>query len=234
MGSKGGGHHVAGVHGCACFEPNERWVFVADAGEVYVLGQGDEGDEAPIVKGQRAYFSSVRCIGGGYAYAVGVGRKVYKRTKAHRWEPVHTTAMATKASLQTICCASDGKVYILTDTNALLIGRDDTWVLEQQHVADHLLEEIVCYDGRVFISSPEKIFESSICGDRVSRRGRATTSAQAAGPGSGCARVGPGSPRAPVAADPAAVFRHARRRDPAGTYPMASRASERACSMTAR
>src|SRR5688572_14175534 len=37
-----------GVHGCAAFKPNERWIFVTDDGEVYVVGEGDDDWENPI------------------------------------------------------------------------------------------------------------------------------------------------------------------------------------------
>ena len=200
-----GWHEVTGVHGCPCFKPSERWIFISDPGEVYVLGKGDDGDEAPIVKAKRKYFTALKCIAGGHAYAVGLGRKVYKRTKPNTWKQLHTDSMAdskgttidemgfrdidgfsdrevyacggsgdlwkfngktwksvdlpTNASLEKICCASDGMVYITTNANFLLLGRDTEWEIKEQDVADYLLEEIVCYKDRVLVSSLEKIFE---------------------------------------------------------------------------
>jgi hypothetical protein len=70
---------MTGIHGCACYKPKERWVFDSDPGEVYVLGQGDDDEEAPIRKTSKIYIQSLKCIAGGYAYAVGPARSVYKR-----------------------------------------------------------------------------------------------------------------------------------------------------------
>src|SRR5262245_9944958 len=69
---------MTGIHECACYAPNERWVFVSDPDEVYVLGQGDDGDEKPITRKRAAQFSAVKCIARGHAYAVGTGREVHK------------------------------------------------------------------------------------------------------------------------------------------------------------
>lgn len=200
-----GWHYVTGVHGSPCFKPNERWVFISDPGEVYVVGKGDDGDEEPIVKSSRTYFTALKCIAGGYVYAVGLGRKVYKRTKPNNWKQLHTKSMApskvisldkigfsdidgfsdseiyacggvgdlwrfdgktwksvdvpTNVNLEKICCASDGMVYITTDANLLLIGRDSKWKVKKQDVSDYILEEIVCYKDKVLVSSHEKIFE---------------------------------------------------------------------------
>ena len=68
---------MTGVHGCPCYNPDERWIFVSDPGEVYVLGQGEEFEEK-ILKG-KIYISFLKCIADGYAYAVGPGRNVFKR-----------------------------------------------------------------------------------------------------------------------------------------------------------
>jgi hypothetical protein len=82
--------HTTGIHGCACFEPAERWVFIADAGEVYVLGQGDDDDERSIARKKPAFFTSLRCIAGGHAYAVGIGREVHRRTAPNKWQRLTT------------------------------------------------------------------------------------------------------------------------------------------------
>lgn len=77
---------VTGINGAACFMPDERWVFVQEPGEVYVVGQGDDDYEKPIDPRERHLFLAVRCIAGSHAYAVGIGREVYKRTAANKWE----------------------------------------------------------------------------------------------------------------------------------------------------
>src|SRR5262249_25938700 len=70
---------ATGVHICATFRPNERWVFVTDDGQVCVVGQGDDDWEAPISKKPNLYFSNVKAIRKGHAIAVGSRRKVYLR-----------------------------------------------------------------------------------------------------------------------------------------------------------
>ena len=47
---------TTGVHACACFKPSERWVFVMDDGEVYVVGMGDDDWEQPVAKLRNPYF----------------------------------------------------------------------------------------------------------------------------------------------------------------------------------
>ena len=76
---------ATGVHVCAAFEPNERWVFVTDDGQVYVVGQGDDDWEDAISKKSNLYFSNVKSVGKGHAIAVGTRRKVFLRTAPNNW-----------------------------------------------------------------------------------------------------------------------------------------------------
>ena len=39
---------TTGIHGCASFVPNGRWVFLTDDGKVYVVGGGDDDFEKPV------------------------------------------------------------------------------------------------------------------------------------------------------------------------------------------
>lgn len=88
-------HDVTGIHGCVARKPADRWIFIADPGEVYVLGDGDDDDEKSITSKKPAFFTSLRCIAGGHAYAVGVGREVYRRTAPDKWQRL-TTEELTK------------------------------------------------------------------------------------------------------------------------------------------
>ena len=74
-----------GLRGCGAMAPEERWVFVADDGEVYVVGGGDDAFESPIVAKPFHFFSNVKCIRGGKAYAVGPRRKAYVREAPDTW-----------------------------------------------------------------------------------------------------------------------------------------------------
>ena len=78
--------HTTGVHGCAVLKPEDRWVFVTDDGEVYVVGKGDDDYEARIPVEPPAYFTNVRSIQGGHAISVGPRRKVFLRKKPGTWE----------------------------------------------------------------------------------------------------------------------------------------------------
>jgi len=74
-----------GVHGCAVFSPEERWIFLTDDGQVYVVGKGDDNYEDPISERQDLYFSNVTSVHNGHAIAVGPRRKVYLRQTANNW-----------------------------------------------------------------------------------------------------------------------------------------------------
>jgi hypothetical protein len=82
---------TTGVHGAACRAPEERWVFVSDDGHVYVMGQGDDGAEKPV--GAKLQINAVKSIGG-FAYVVGAGRAVFRRTGPNRWLRLSDAAMA--------------------------------------------------------------------------------------------------------------------------------------------
>ncbi len=194
---------MTGVHGCPCYKPKTRWVFVSDPGEAYILGQGDESEEKIAKK--RTFISYAKCIADGYAYAVGHARNVYMRQAKNRWIALHSKAMAlkngedpgdigfqsidgfsdtdiyacggigdlwhydgkvwhsidvgTNANLENICCAPDGKTYITTNANVMVIGRNDRWDIVDQDVGDFILEEMVHFNGKIYVSSLEKIFE---------------------------------------------------------------------------
>lgn len=74
-----------GLRGCGAMLPEERWVFVADDGEVYAVGGGVDAFEDPIVAKPYHFFSNVKCIRSGKAYAVGPRRKVYVRESPDTW-----------------------------------------------------------------------------------------------------------------------------------------------------
>ena len=79
-----------GVRGCAAFTPEERWVFIADDGAVYAVGGGVDGFEASITSRAHYFFSNVKCIQSGNAYAVGPRRKVYVRESADGWHQLES------------------------------------------------------------------------------------------------------------------------------------------------
>ncbi len=74
-----------GFRGCATTLPVERWVFVADDGEVYVVGGGIDAFEDPIVSKTYTFFSNVKRVSPGRAIAVGPRRKVFVRQGPDDW-----------------------------------------------------------------------------------------------------------------------------------------------------
>ena len=73
-----------GFRGCAVTVPEERWVFVADDGEVYVVGGGVDAFEGPISSAPRYFFSNVKNVAG-KAVAVGPRRTVFIRDAPNSW-----------------------------------------------------------------------------------------------------------------------------------------------------
>lgn len=151
---------MTGVHGCACFDPEERWIFVSDPGEVYVVGQGDDGDERPITTRRAAQFSAVKCIAGGHAYAAGSMRKVYKRSAPDKWlRPGANSLAKDKGTAARHAGFRDVDGYSEDDLYACG-GRGDLWWFDgkrwfqQDCPTDANLEKLVCApDGNVYITT---------------------------------------------------------------------------------
>ncbi|MFY4727924.1 hypothetical protein [Nitrospira sp. BLG_2] len=195
---------TTGVHGCAAFKPNERWVFVTEDGESYVIGQGDDDWESPVVQMRSPIFSNVKAVRNGHAIAVGPNRKVFMRKAKNSWVPISrglfprgedtnlehagfrdvdgfsekdmyacgglgdlwhydgdiwgNIDVPTNSSLENVCCADDGIVYITTNRREILMGRGETWQLIRQELTDQVFESIVNYRGQVIVSTISKLF----------------------------------------------------------------------------
>lgn len=153
-------HMTTGIHGCACHKPAERWVFIADPGEVYVIGQGDDDDEKSITNKAHAYFMSLRCIAGGYAHAVGPGREVHRRTAANKWQRL-TTDDLIKSLPKELDHAGFGDIDGFSDNDLYACGpRGDLWHFngkrwtQQDCPTDANFEKIVCAaDGQVYVTA---------------------------------------------------------------------------------
>ena len=149
---------VVGIHGCACFKPKERWVFISDPGEVYVLGQGDDGYENPISPTKRRYFSSIKCISGGYAYAAGLQREVFKRLDGDRWIQLTDTLIWPEKKEPTdnvgfwdVDGFSDTDIYACGGRGDLWAFDGKRWTKEDLPI-DSNLDKICCArDGNVYI-----------------------------------------------------------------------------------
>ena len=194
--------HATGIHGAATFKPQERWVFVMDDGEVYVVGQGDDGWEKRITPKKNAYFNNVKTVAGGFAYAVGPARTVYRREAKNKWRVLDqglpsdgggqdagfrdldgfseselyacggagdlwtwdgvkwsNVTLPTNAVLRRICCGADGLAYILTDQRTVIIGRGSSWRIAEQDNTKEILEQLVWYQDRIYVSTTSALFE---------------------------------------------------------------------------
>ncbi|HEY1954028.1 MAG TPA: hypothetical protein VGH28_00400 [Polyangiaceae bacterium] len=59
-----------------------------------------------------------------------------------------------------ILCSPGGKVYVTTDTHALLVGRGSKWRTMGAQLGDELFfEDIVAFEGRVLISTDGGLLE---------------------------------------------------------------------------
>jgi hypothetical protein len=153
-------NRMTGIHGCPCYLPNERWVFVSDPGEVYVIGQGDDGDEKPITRKRAAAFQAVKCIAGGHAYAVAIGREVYKRTAPDTWLKLsdnamlkETPAVMAHAGFRDIDGFSEQDIYACGGRGDLWWFNGSAWI-NQDCPTDANLERMVCApDGNVYVTT---------------------------------------------------------------------------------
>ena len=197
--------HATGVNGCAVFLPEERWVFVTDDGEVYIVGKGDNDYESHISDIPNLFFSNVKSIRKGHAIAVGPKRLVYRRDSPNTWQQLSNGLypqgestdleysgfrdidgfseqdvyacggrgdawhydgklwtridIPVNSSLNNICCADDGYVYITTNRREILKGKMDDWKVITQDITEEIFESIICFDGHVIVSTVSDLYE---------------------------------------------------------------------------
>ncbi len=153
-------HDVTGIHGCVARLPADRWVFIAEPGEVYVLGDGDDEDEAPIKKTKAAFFTSLRCIAGGYAYAVGVGREVYRRTAPDKWHRLTTDDLVKplkgnleNAGFDDIDGFAEDDIYACGPRGNLWQFDGKRWTQEELPTDANFGKVICATDGKVYLTT---------------------------------------------------------------------------------
>ena len=153
--------HTRGLVGCACFKPEERWVFVNRDAGVYVAGHGAKTFEAPIHT-HYPYIANVRCIAGGHAYAVQHNRGVYRRDAPSQWTKLENGLFpdGVKQVLKVGFMDIDG----FTEQDIYACGRSaDLWHYDgtlwtpctlPEELHDNVLEFIVCGgDGLVYMGT---------------------------------------------------------------------------------
>ncbi|BAP56633.1 hypothetical protein THII_2336 [Thioploca ingrica] len=74
----------------------------------------------------------------------------------NQWEQIDVPANSV---LENICCADDDWVYITTNRREIIKGRGEIWEVIQQDLTDEVFESIVCFNGKVLISTVSEIYE---------------------------------------------------------------------------
>lgn len=151
--------HATGVSGCAPFEPEERWVFVTDDGQVYVVGKGDDDYEKPISAVPLLYFSQVRSVRNGHAIAVGPKRHVFLRRGPNDWTRLDAGLYEGQDTSLEHAGFSDIDGFSERDMYACG-GRGDLWQYDGRRwkqvelPTNSVLESICCGDdGFVYITT---------------------------------------------------------------------------------
>jgi hypothetical protein len=79
-------------------------------------------------------------------YAVG-GRGDAWRFDGERW---HRLDLPSDASLESVCCASDGTVYLGGSGHTIIVGRGDRWELAHRAETNQRFHQLVEFDQRIF------------------------------------------------------------------------------------
>jgi len=72
------------------------------------------------------------------------------------WEKID---VPTNSILKNICCSDDGFVYIITNRQEIIKGRGQTWEVIQQDQTNEAFECIVCFNGKIFVSTVSEVYE---------------------------------------------------------------------------
>ncbi len=145
-----------GFRGCAVTVPEERWVFVADDGEVYVVGGGVNGFEEPISK-SLTFFSNVKGIGG-RAVAVGPRRTVFVRDAPNEWRqlaegllPEDERTNLESSGFSDVDGFSDSDMYACGGLGDLWHFDGSRWTRVDVRTNDNLWRLCCARDGNVYV-----------------------------------------------------------------------------------
>jgi hypothetical protein len=87
-------------------------------------------------------------------YAVGWQGEIWQR-KSNRWRQIDSPVSTT---LNAVCCAEDGVVYVVGDSGVMLKGRDDQWIVLDTGLTDNL-QDVRDFDGNVYVVTDFEILE---------------------------------------------------------------------------
>ena len=151
-----------GVRGCAAALPEDRWVFVADDGEVFVVGGGVEGFEEPISPESLAFFSGVKRVAPGRAFAVGPRRKVFVREGPGVWRrlveglPTGDAAQLETSAFSDIDGFTESDLYACGGQGDLWHFNGRSWTRIDLPTNDTLWRVCCASDGVVYVTTGQR------------------------------------------------------------------------------
>jgi len=131
-----------------------RKVFLRKAANRWIQldnGLFPQGDKTDL---EHAGFRDIDGFSGNDMYACG-GTSDLWHFDGNLWKQID---LPTNAVLENICCAEDGFAYITTNYREVLKGRGATWAIIEQQETTEVLESIVCYNGKVLVSTVSEIY----------------------------------------------------------------------------
>lgn len=106
-------------------------------------------DEDPIVG-----FEDIDGFSKKDMYAAGWGGEIWHRD-GKKWQQLDSP---TSEHLNAVCCAEDGKVYVVGDNGTLVVGRGDEWELIESDFTG-TFQDVACYRGVIYICTDFEILK---------------------------------------------------------------------------
>jgi hypothetical protein len=100
-------------------------------------------------------FEAIDGFGPDDLYAVGRDGEIWSSDNGD-WTALPSP---TNVILTGVCCAADGAVYACGRSGMILKGRRDEWRVVDHGVTKQDFWSIVCFDGRIFLSTSYQLFE---------------------------------------------------------------------------
>jgi hypothetical protein len=151
---------AAGIRGCAAYLPKKQWVYVLDDSEVYVVGGGFDDFEEKISAKKHSYFSKVKSIKSGHAFAVGSRRKVYIRVKPNQWHqldkglfPGGDATPLENSGFVDIDGFSETEIYACGGLGDLWVYQNSSWKNIDLGTNARLTKICCASDGNVYITT---------------------------------------------------------------------------------
>jgi hypothetical protein len=99
-------------------------------------------------------FEDIDGFGEDEIYAAGWQGEIWLR-QSEKWTRLDSPV---SANLNAVCCASDGMVYVVGDTGAMLKGRGDTWEIIDTGRHENLMD-VSEYNGQIYVVTDFRILK---------------------------------------------------------------------------